>query len=379
MKKFFYALAVLCGTIIGVGLFGLPYVASKTGFWILILYFLVLGAIVYFLHLLFSEVCLRTRGKQRLPGYAEKYLGKWGKRISFFSVVSSLYGALLAYIIVGGKFLHSLFSSWLGGQALWYAIVFFVFGALFIFFGIRSIAPFELWMLGLFFVILIIFFVFGSPQIEIQNLTISGKLSNLFLPYGVVLFSLWGIPLIPELEDILGKKKKLMKKVCLSGVWLAVLTYLLFIVLILGVCGSSTTEEALIGLESFLGRRVVAFGLTFGVLTCFTSFLTLGLTLKKVFWYDFKIPKNTSFVLACFIPLLAYILGLSSFIKVVSVTGGVMLAINGILVILMHRKAKKLGDDVPAYSISYPKAISYFLILLFVLGIIYEIFYFIRG
>lgn len=379
MKKFFYALAVLSGTIIGVGLFGLPYVASKAGFWTLILYFLVLGSIVCFLHLLFSEVCLRTKKKQRLPGYAEKYLGKWGKGISFFSVIFSLYGALLAYIIVGGKFLHTLFSSWLGGGALWYSIAFFILGALFIFFGIRSIAPFEFWMLGLFFVILILFFVFGSPQIEIQNLTGTGKLSSLFLPYGVVLFSLWGIALVPELEDILGKKKKLMRKVCISGVWLAVLTYILFVILILGVCGSSTTKEALAGLEAFLGKRVVAFGLAFGVLTCFTSFLTLGLTLKKVFWYDFKIPKNTSFVLACFIPLLAYILGLSDFIKVISMTGGVMLATNGILVILMHRKAKKLGDDVPAYSISYPKVISYFLILLFALGVVYEIFYFVRG
>ena len=37
---FFKALAVFLGTVIGVGIFGLPFVASKAGFFIVLLYFL---------------------------------------------------------------------------------------------------------------------------------------------------------------------------------------------------------------------------------------------------------------------------------------------------------------------------------------------------
>jgi hypothetical protein len=66
------------------------------------------------------------------------------------------------------------------------------------------------------------------------------------------------------------------------------------------------------------------------------------------------------------------------FIKVIGLVGGVMLAIEGILIILMHLSSKTKGKILPAFEITLPK-LNYFLILILIFGIIYEIFYFIKG
>jgi len=50
--KFLKALAVFLGTVIGVGIFGLPFVASKAGFFIVLFYFLfiiLIAALAFFL------------------------------------------------------------------------------------------------------------------------------------------------------------------------------------------------------------------------------------------------------------------------------------------------------------------------------------------
>jgi len=101
-KQFVYALATFVGTVIGVGLFGLPYVALKVGFAVVLFYFIFIGIVTALVLLIYGEIILRTEGVHRLPGYAEKYLGIWGKRVAFLSIVLTLVGALLAYLIVGG-------------------------------------------------------------------------------------------------------------------------------------------------------------------------------------------------------------------------------------------------------------------------------------
>ncbi|PIR07544.1 hypothetical protein COV54_00500, partial [Candidatus Jorgensenbacteria bacterium CG11_big_fil_rev_8_21_14_0_20_38_23] len=68
--KLIYAIATLSGTIIGVGLFALPYITLKVGFWVMLCYFLVLGALVILIHSFFGELALKTPDYKRLPGFA---------------------------------------------------------------------------------------------------------------------------------------------------------------------------------------------------------------------------------------------------------------------------------------------------------------------
>ena len=363
LKVFIYGLATLSGTIIGVGLFSLPYIASKVGLWLMLAYLLTLGSLVILIHLFFGELALKTPDFKRMPGFAKIYLGSWGEKTAIISTILGLFGALLAYLIVGGEFLENLLSPIFGGSNLLYTVLYFAAGAALIFFGIKIIAKIELWGLLLFFLILLAVFFRGMPSLKIENLFPSPDLNYLFLPYGAILFSLWGATLIPEVEETLGERKGLLKKIIIAASIIPLIVYLFFIFLILGITGPQTTESALAGLKNLLGNGVVSSLFLFGILTTFTSFIALGLTLRNVFWYDLKIKKSFAWLIACFLPLILFLIGVKSFISVISFVGGIMLGIDGILILLMYYKLTK-------------KKIVFPLISLFLTGIVYQIIYF---
>ncbi len=112
-KNFVFALTILISTIIGAGIFGIPYVVSKSGVLPSFFYFLVLGGAALLVHLLFGEIVLRNEGKYRIIGYAQKYFGRKGKLLIAISTIVGLVGSLLAYGILAGGFLKIIFSSFL--------------------------------------------------------------------------------------------------------------------------------------------------------------------------------------------------------------------------------------------------------------------------
>ena len=370
MFKFFKALSVFAGTIIGVGIFGLPYIASQAGFFVVVLYFLLIVGIAITIHLMYGRVALGVKTLHRLPGYARKYLGfPWGK-IAFLIIGLGITGALLAYLIVGGEFLNLFFAPYFGGNALIYTLLFFSVGALLIFRGIKSISQIEIVLLIVFFGILITFFTKAFPFID-TNYLASIDLKFLALPYGVILFALWGSPLIPEIKEILGGDSKALKRVIISGILLAAITYLFFIFVVFGASGPHTSKEAISGLAFTLGDNIIRLGFIFGIITCFTSFITLGLTLKKVFWYDFGLSKNLSWLITCFFPLFLFLIGLREFIDIIGLTGAMAIGCEGILIVFLYKAflKKKFSQKM--------NPLFYILPIFFVLGIAFEIFYFI--
>ena len=372
--KFIYAVAILSGTIIGVGLFALPYVTLKVGFWVVLLYFLILGTLAFLIHLFFAELALITPDFKRLPGFARIHLGKTAEKLTYFSTTFGIIGALLAYMIVGGEFLLELLSPFFGGNLLFYVFCYFAIGSSLIFFGIKAIAKVQFWGLILFFIILFSIFYKGIDFFSWQNVSNPLDYSYLFLPYGVILFSLWGVSLIPEIEEMLQEKKKIISKVIPVAILIPVVVYLFFAYFILGITGSQTTDVALTGLRNVLGNGVVMLALCFGTLTTFTTFIALGLTLKKVLWYDLKLSKKVAWAITCFSPFILFLLGFKEFIFIVSFIGAVMLGFEGILILLMYRKA------IPAVNkaVQFKKKLVFPLILILLGGIIYQIIYFIK-
>ena len=129
-KNVIYALATLIGTIVGAGVFALPHVFEKAGFIVGLIFLLVFAAITTLIHLLYGEVVLRTKEPHRLIGFATTYLGKrWGHSGAWL-VLFGLFGSLLAYIILGGKFLFILFGGH-GISETMFAGIFFALGAIY--------------------------------------------------------------------------------------------------------------------------------------------------------------------------------------------------------------------------------------------------------
>lgn len=369
------AISAICGTIIGVGIFSLPYVTLKVGIWTMAGYFFVLGIIVTIVHMLFGKVSLATPDFLRLPSFAGIYLGKWGKAAASVAMIVGSFGAILSYIIVGGGFLKELFFPVFGGNQLIYSVIYFSFGAIFIYFGIEAISRIGFWRMILLFISLIFIFFYAQSKsiFKIENIFLSGdySLGNLFLPYGIVLFSLWGATFVPEIEEMMGENKKLLKFVLPISTIIPIIVYIFFIILILGITGTETTEFSLDGLKNALGGKLVSLAIFLGIITTFTSFISVGLTIKKVFSYDFKIEHNLSWAIACFVPLFLFFIGVNNFIVLVSFIGGVMLGIEGILIVLMYQKLH-LSQN-PASKKVYCLTIPLFCI--FLAGIIYEVIY----
>ena len=376
-REFFYATAVLIGTIVGAGIFAIPYVVAQSGFLIGVIFLLLLTGVSLLIHLVYGEIVCRTKKKHRLVGYAERYLGKWGKKIVTISVLIGFYGSLLVYIIIGGDFLSTIFSPLIGGSTFIYSLIFFIIGALSVFIGLVLVERLELVMtLFLFLVVFLIFFS-GLPHFDISNLK-TINLGYFFLPYGVILWSLAGGAAIPEIKEVLKTDGKRYKKVIILGTIIPALLYLLFMFIVVGITGTATSPETIEGLIPFLGKGMIILGAIFGILASLTSFFIIGLCLKKVFWYDYKINKTLSWFLACSIPFIGFLLGLREFIPIIGFLGVILGAVESTILILIYKKAKKFGDQKPEYSLKIPNVIIYSLIGIFILAFFYQIIYFVK-
>ncbi len=373
MKKIYYAIFTLTSAIIGAGIFSLPYVAMKSGIALMIVYLALLSIVVAMLHLLYGEVVLRTKGNHRFVGYANIYLGIWGKRIAAFSVIIGTYATLLIYIILGGEFLSIIFGKTLGGTPFFWSIVFFLFSVIFIARGLKAVSRIEFYLSSFLIAAILVFLAKGVSLVDASNYSQAINLHELFLPYGVILFALSGFSVIPDVTEILGKNKKQLKKAILAGTFIPALVYLLFFTVILGVSGSKTSEEAISGLAPFYGNSITIFGALIGFLAVATSFMAYGTNLRKTFEYDYKISGIRSLIYAVFIPFILFLSGFNNFIRIIGFAGGVLGGIDGLLVMMMYRRADRNheGKRKPEYDIITSENLEYAMAAIFIAGIVY--------
>lgn len=373
-KKFFFAISILLGTIVGAGIFGIPYVIARSGIIPGFFYLLILGGAVLLIHLFFGEIVLRTKEKHRLVGYAQKYLGNWGRILITISTILGLTGALLAYIILSGDFLKIIFS-FLNLPSFYFSLMFWAILSYFIFRGIKLIAPAELFMNIAFFFIIFLIFCFALPKLNLQNFTLI-NFEHIFLPYGVILFSLVGwmaVPIISETFKSLEARKNL-KKVIILAISIVIFLYFLFALAVIGVSGKNTTPEVFQGLLPYLGQKIIIFGALFGIFAIVTSFLILGNYFKNTLFYDYKVPRWISASIACGLPFILFLIGFRGFIETIGFVGTIIGAIEGVVIILIFKNIKKLGDRIPEYSLKIPSSLLYFLIAIFILGAVSQVF-----
>ncbi|OGY89368.1 MAG: hypothetical protein A2927_02125 [Candidatus Komeilibacteria bacterium RIFCSPLOWO2_01_FULL_45_10] len=374
MKKelpFLEAIAVLVGTIIGAGILGIPYVAYRAGFLTTIIVMTVIYLAVLLINLHIGEIVLSTKKLHQLTGYAEKYLGKWGKTAMFFSVIIGFYGALLAYLIGEGEVLAAL----TGGSPIVYSLLFFVFGSVLVYLGLTIVKRTELFMTFLILLLVILVFILGLDNLEWENLA-GFDLAKIFLPYGVIFFAMGGASAIPQLAEVLHGREKLVKRAIIIGTTIPFAVYLIFTFIAVGVTGANVTEVATVGLGRVMGKSMLAMGNVFAFFTMATSFLTLGLALKKTYHLDFGVNKKLAWLLTISLPLLMLFLGLNHFVGVLGTAGAIGGGLEGLLIGLIYLQLKKKRENVPAYQLTKSPLIIILLSLMFIGGIVYTLWYF---
>ncbi|KKR08567.1 MAG: Aromatic amino acid permease [Parcubacteria group bacterium GW2011_GWC2_39_14] len=365
---FWEAIAAMVGTMIGAGVLGLPYVISKVGLSIGLVMLLLLGVAALILNLMLTEVVLRTTASHQLAGYAKKYLGVIPYRFETLAVIIGTYGGLTAYLIGEGKVLSIL----LGGKELTYSLFFFVIISFLLLFEIKTIKIFGLIIVCCLLVVVFAIVLLGGGSLKIENMNYS-DFSNIFIPYGVILFAYGGAAAVVTVRQILRRNEKKILPAVLIGTLIPIVIYVIFTLVIVGVTGRATTEIATVGLGQALGPWMLLFGNLFAFFAMGSVFLNGGLILREFYQYDFHIHKIWAWLLVISVPLVLFLFVAHDFVKTMGVAGGLAYGITGITIVSLFWKAKQKGDRQPEFSLPRFRIIGSVLILTFILGMIYTL------
>lgn len=367
------AVGTLFGTVVGVGLFGLPYVFSRSGFLLGLLELVVLSVVMIVLFLMYAEITVQTEGKHRFVTYMQRYLGPVGKHVAAAAFLFSMFGSLLAFTIVGGQALASL-SGWseVASTFILLAVV-----ALVIYHGIPFVSRLEVWIVAMILILYALLVLLSLTQFDAQNLlTPPANFSDAVLPYAVIIFALSGFGAIPEMHDILDREYRRLPKVLVCGYLLIISLYVGFTLAILGAVGQSVSPSALSSLPLITSSPFVLFaGSILGIIAVFSVFSVTATELMATLRIDFRLPKPAAWGLTVGTPALLYGLGVRTFIDVLGIVGGIFAAVSGTLVVLAYERMKRTKGCEKKKCFRLPAVASYLVMAAFLVGAVIEIVY----
>jgi len=363
-SRFLQSTFLLAGTIIGVGMFALPFIFAKSGFWLATGGLILLTFVTIMMNLFYGEVILRTQSRHLLPGFVQLYLGKKMFYIESVSAFMGFSGGFFVYILLGGIFLANLLGLAHGlGQ-----ILFFVAGAVLVLANLKIETKVNYILTAFLVVFILILSGLSLRHFESVNIVSGFDLKNIFIPYGVILFALAGGAVIPEMVAFLGAEKRLLPKALTFGVLIPAAAYFIFAIGVLGATGSLTTPEALEGLRPLLGRPLFFLGNAIGFLAAFTSFIVFGFTFEDILRFDFGFKKNAAWLFFVSIPLVLFLLPIRNFVQIMNFLGAIAIGVDSIFILWLYEKTKTAGTRVSEYALAVPLWAVVLFGLLFFLG-----------
>lgn len=339
---------MLAGMIIGAGMFAIPFSFAHAGFWLGTAELIFLGIAVVLVHLSYAEVIIGTQEMHRLPGYAGFYLGSWARILASGSMIISAVGTLLVYLLLGARFAGEAmriggwisFSSGTQSIDLFIVLVIMALGAAITYFPIRG----EAMINGILTALLIGFIGFLVYLLvpSIHPSSIGGwKWGNGFIPYGILLFALWGGVVIPDIATFFSKNSFQTRTAVIAGSILPIVVYFLFSLAIVGVSGDLTSQEALGGLAGAVQEEIILLGSIIGFLAVLTSFVALEKAFQAMLELDLGVFRPIAWAGASIVPFLLYLFGFTDFIAVIAIVGAVAIGIDVLLILTLHYAMKK--------------------------------------
>jgi len=374
--KFLRAIGMMIGAVIGVGVFGIPFAFAQSGVPLGLLELFGIGIIMIVLQFMLAEITLQTHGKHRLVGYIEIYLGKFWKSVATAAVCANAWGAMLAYMIIGGSFVHLLLSPILGGSLQWYSYGIAIVAGLLLYFGLQFASKLELFVIGSLLFLFISMILLAIPHIQIANLQ-TIHWANTFIPYGIILFALSSMGIVPEMKEVLGPQaKSQLGQASLIGMLTVIVLYSLFAVAIVGVTGSATTQAAFEGLVPVFGNSFRVITSLLGTLTVLSIFVMIGIQLMNTFQVDFKRTHKTAWAMTILVPIALFAFGFREFVHLVGFIGSVFGGLLGILIVLTYLRMKNKLMCKIHHCLNFPNVLSWLVFFVFLVGILFKLFQF---
>ncbi len=338
---FIEAVLTLAGMIIGVGMFAIPFSFVRAGFWLGAAELALLALVVLWFHLLYGDIVLATPSFHRMPGYIRMYLGRRAAVLSWFSTMLGSFGALLAYLAAGALFLHTIAAPVFPDATMFFwASALAVAGAVVNFFSLKKASAINAVLSFLLIAFIILLSAWLLPRISLDRLS-PPQWTNLFVPYGVLLFALTGGSVIPDVITLLGRRRAASRAAIAAGSLMPAALYFLFALAVVGVAGAGTSEEAIAGLGRAVGPGIAWWGSIIGLLAVFTSLVALAENMGALFRLDLGVPDLAAWAMIAGVPYLLYLGGLQNFIVIISIVGVLGFGIDALLIVLAHRVLRR--------------------------------------
>lgn len=367
MKTLLASFTLIAATI-GIGILALPYTFSRSGLVPAITLLIIALVLTVTINLLYVEVLLHVKGKHQFAGYAGLFFGKTGKVLATVALLVGAYGACLAYIIQGGIFLNTAFPLL---SEFYFSLLFFLMISLVGLMNMKLFSELQSIMVGVLLVLITVLSIVGIAYISPQHFDItSTKLSEILLPYGVLLFAFSGYSIIPEVGEITQYNRRSLRKAVIVGTGVVALVYVVFSTVILGITGEQVSEDAVVGLTSVFGADMVKYIALVALLPVTTSYISLSRVAQDLFVRDLKIHGPLGWFFALYPPMLLFLTGGLGIVKVLEISGGITVGLTGALLVAIYFKMAS-QKHVP---ITASKRVWYVLVAaVFIAGIVYEV------
>lgn len=352
----------LIGTMIGVGLFGLPFAVMQLGFGLGMAVFAIVAMLTGTVALLYADLVLVRGGKARFIHVVQRELGHFGTFVAGFSFLGGAYGALLAYCLFGGQFLRAFVWDVLPLTPTGATAVFFALACLGTVGGFLVVARLQRVVLPIMFCSILALVILALPYIHWSYFLLMGT-GSISASIGVMVFAMHGFPAVPEARDLLNRSTGLLPRTIFRAQWVVFAIYAVFIATIIGLTGSTAPENAIAALKNTLGTPVFVFASGLALTTSLSAFMNVATSVTNTYLYDFRIRFIPSWLLTIAIPLIALLLGASSLIGVLRITGGILGSLTAIMVIIAYERAR-MSAELPKNSLNIPQG---FVALAFIL------------
>lgn len=352
---------ILASLIIGAGIFSLPFIFVRAGFITGFFYLLSFTFLATKIHKMYAGIVLNDQGA-RFSGYVKKYLGE---RAFWLANVVSILGALftiLVYVVLSESFLKVLLPM-VPGSAL--VVFYWVFASVAVILGTLKFAGLDFIFLLAMITIAVFIFITGVRSGDLSLINQSTfNLSNIILPIGPMIFALSGRAAISSLKDYYEAKRinsRLIYKAIGWGTMVPALVYALFILGVIALSPKGVSVDSLSGMISLPAWLMIGINL-FGLIAIATSHIFLGIETKMILNKDLKLSSKAAILIVVFIPIILYLMGITDLIAIIGIVGGIFLAVENILVVLMYETmtSKKSIVDLA-------------IVMVLTIGIIYEL------
>lgn len=365
MNPFFlFAVAMLAGTIMGAGIFSLPFVAGSVGLSLGLFYLALFAGVYCALHLMFAHILSDEHGKHDLPHVVEEYLGETAGRIASFTVLTELLLVLTAYLALAPSFFAVMF----GAPHTLTTLLFWAVSSWFIFVSLRTLGLADVIGVAVLMGVVGMTYIFSIGHASAQASVHGISWFAYLLPFGPLLFAMSGRPAIFKVVEEWRASHAARKPFSLYaaitwGTLIPVAIYALFVVAVLKLTATPSTD-ALSGLVGVLPRfAYFALG-AMGIIAIWKSYFMIGANIRDILRRDMSVSDIESAVIVLVVPLLLYAFGAREFLSIVGFIGGVFLALEGVFIVAVWRK--KYGSHPLRHAATA-------LFAVFALAILYEL------